>query len=181
MEYRIPRLFFLGCIWLVLPARIYAGSLCGAPVLHYGDTTTSRQEAFDPETRELIAQLLDTARAQLSKPYAYGAKGPDAYDCSGFTRYVFLHVGIRLPASSALQAATGTPVERHQLRRGDLIFFKGPKKAASQIGHVGIVVGVSDEQILFIHSSTSRGIIIDDLLQSDYYSSRYVTARRVLE
>lgn len=128
-----------------------------------------------------VARLLDSAFTQLHKPYAYGGKGPDRYDCSGFTGYVYRQLGIRLPASSALQVSVGAPVAKDELRPGDLVFFKGRANHVDRIGHVGIVVKISEAAIEFIHSSVSRGIIVDNLLESAYYKSRYMTARRVLE
>lgn len=127
-----------------------------------------------------VTKLLDSAIAQVSKPYAYGAKGPDKFDCSGFTGYMFKLLGIQLPASSRLQANVGVPVEQTELRPGDLVFFKSRNKELDRIGHVGIVVS-TEEGLKFIHSSSSRGVVIDSLSDSRYYSSRYVTARRVVD
>jgi cell wall-associated NlpC family hydrolase len=78
---------------------------------------------------------VDTARAQVGKPYEYGAAGPDSYDCSGLTQYAYRSAGIELPHSSRQQSEMGTPVARADLQPGDLVFFYEP------VSHVGIYVG----------------------------------------
>lgn len=78
---------------------------------------------------------VDTARAQVGKPYQYGAAGPDAFDCSGLTQYSYRAAGIELPHSSRRQSEMGTPVARADLQPGDLVFFYEP------VSHVGIYVG----------------------------------------
>ncbi len=67
------------------------------------------------------------ALAQLGKPYAWGAAGPDAYDCSGLTMRAYQQVGVHLPHKAALQAGYGRPVDWHRrpIRPGDLLFLRG--------------------------------------------------------
>lgn len=81
------------------------------------------------------ATVLTWACGELGKPYSWGAAGPNAYDCSGFTMSAFAQVGISLPHSSQAQSAYGTPVSRSELRPGDLVFSFSP------ISHVGIYIG----------------------------------------
>ncbi|MTI19526.1 NlpC/P60 family protein [Fulvivirga sp. RKSG066] len=130
---------------------------------------------------EPIEELIPFALEQLGKPYRYGAKGPNSFDCSGFTGYVFRNFDIKLSASARLQAKQGVEVSKEEVLPGDLVFFKSPTSGNEQIGHVGIVVSASKEEgIEFIHSSTSRGVRIDNLKTSRHYSKRYRGARRVL-
>jgi cell wall-associated NlpC family hydrolase len=132
-------------------------------------TTTSRGTARGSE-------IVAFAREHLGKPYRYGSAGPDAFDCSGFTTYVFRHFGISLPRTSAGQGSAGRAVSKSDLMIGDLVLFKTSPRD-SRIGHVGIYIGGGN----FIHaaSGSSRSIQID-ALNSDFYLSVYVTARRVL-
>jgi cell wall-associated NlpC family hydrolase len=67
-------------------------------------------------------------------PYRYGAVGPDAFDCSGFTKYVFAKLGKNLPHSARDQRSTVQPVSRSAIRVGDLVFM-------DDNGHVGIYAG----------------------------------------
>jgi cell wall-associated NlpC family hydrolase len=84
---------------------------------------------------EAVQKAVDTARAQVGKPYRYGGAGPDSYDCSGLTQYAYRAAGIELPHSSRSQSEMGTPVARADLQPGDLVFFYEP------VSHVGIYVG----------------------------------------
>ena len=84
------------------------------------------------------AHVLEIAAAQSGDSYSYGAAGPDSFDCSGFTQYVFGHVGISLPPlGSAEQATVATPVSQPQ--PGDLVFVHNG--SGGSIGHVAIYAG----------------------------------------
>jgi len=87
---------------------------------------------------------VETAYAQLGDSYAWGADGPDAFDCSGLTMYSYAAAGVSLPHSSRSQSTMGVPVSRSELQPGDLVFYYSP------VSHVAIYVG--DGQI--IHAST---------------------------
>ena len=82
-----------------------------------------------------VATALEWARHELGKPYVYGAAGPDAYDCSGLTQYVFAKGGIYLDHYTGSQWNVGRHVDRSELQPGDLVFFY------SDLHHVGIYVG----------------------------------------
>lgn len=82
-----------------------------------------------------IATIIKTALAQVGKPYAWGAVGPNSFDCSGFTMFSYAAAGVSLPHTSAGQSQLGTTIDRAHLRPGDLIFFYTP------ISHVGLYIG----------------------------------------
>lgn len=106
--------------------------------------------------------------------YSYGSSGPSAFDCSGFTSYLYRQQGYSLPRTSNSQGSYGTYVEKQNLTAGDLVFFSN--RSDRKINHVGVYVGNNN----FIHASTSvRGVVMDNL-GSDYYKRNYVTARRIL-
>jgi cell wall-associated NlpC family hydrolase len=73
----------------------------------------------------------------------------------------------------------GAHVSRNDLKKGDLIFFSGRNMRSGVIGHIGIVVEVTNEAIRMMHSSSSQGVHIEDLNKSDYFNKRYMTARRL--
>ena len=78
------------------------------------------------------------AAAQRGKPYAYGASGPRAFDCSGLTSYAFHRAGFpAMPRTAAAQAHFARHISRGQMRRGDLIFFTG----GGGVYHVGLYAG----------------------------------------
>lgn len=118
------------------------------------------------------ASLLTVAQSFLGRPYRYGAGGPNAFDCSGFTAYVFANCGHSLPHNAADQAAYGQAVARDELEPGDLVFFG--YYGSKDIRHVGIYVGGNR----FIHASTSGGVKYSSLAEA-YYASNYKGARRL--
>ena len=128
-----------------------------------------------------INSLLDEAMSHIGARYRSGSKGPKAFDCSGFTSYVFRQLGEgNIGASSRDQYARNHPVSRSEMQRGDLVFFSSPRSGRS-VGHVGIVVDVDPitQTFSFIHASTSEGVKIS---KSDegFYARRFIGVRRVL-
>jgi cell wall-associated NlpC family hydrolase len=102
---------------------------------------TRAATATAPSAR--AAAAVTFAMAQLGKPYAWGATGPDSYDCSGLTQAAWESAGVALPRTSSAQAGAGTPVPRAALAPGDLVFYY------SGISHVAMYVG--DGQV--VHAS----------------------------
>ncbi|MEV6326516.1 NlpC/P60 family protein [Streptomyces sp. NPDC051909] len=81
------------------------------------------------------AEAISFARAQLGKPYVWGATGPSAYDCSGLTQAAWRAAGVSLPRTTYTQINAGRRVSRSELAPGDLVFFY------SGISHVGLYIG----------------------------------------
>jgi len=109
----------------------------------------------------------------MGKPYVWGAEGPSAFDCSGFTLHVYRAFGVNLGHYTGTQFGTGQAVSKSNLLPGDLVFFN----TDSPIGHVGIYVGGGQ----FIHASSGGGRVMVSSLSGSYYASRYAGARRVLQ
>ncbi|AEV95665.1 NlpC/P60 family protein [Pediococcus claussenii] len=84
-----------------------------------------------------VNQILGKARAQIGKPYVWGATGPNSFDCSGLVQYVYASVGIKLPRTSEQQSTCGKAVNMNQLKAGDLLFWSNNGDAY----HVGIYTG----------------------------------------
>ncbi|MET7958680.1 NlpC/P60 family protein [Streptomyces sp. NPDC005317] len=80
-------------------------------------------------------KVLAFARAQIGKPYVWGATGPSSYDCSGLTQAAWKAAGVGLPRTTWDQVKVGTRVSTANLRPGDLVFFH------DDISHVGIYKG----------------------------------------
>jgi len=116
-------------------------------------------------------ELLNHAVSLLGRPYRFGAAGGRAFDCSGFVQSVFGNVGVDLPHSAREQFDHGDVVRRGELVPGDLVFFRTYRRGAS---HVGIYMGEDK----FIHAASRFGVRISSL-NSDYYSARYLGARRL--
>jgi len=79
--------------------------------------------------------IVNAVRSKVGAPYAWGAAGPSAFDCSGLTTWAYQQVGKTIPRTSQAQAAQGQRVPLDQLQPGDIIAYYG---GAS---HVGIYVG----------------------------------------
>ena len=137
---------------------------------------------FIPGNNDALAsQIIDYATNYLGRPYRSGAKGPKAFDCSGFTSFIFQNYGISLSPSSREQYTQGYEIEKEDIRPGDLLFFGG-RGAGQTVGHVALAVDVDDEgTVTFIHAATQNGIRYDRYPDGGYYSKRYLGARRVLD
>ena len=139
------------------------------------DSAGSRGDdtATTSSSSSLGQQIVDYAKQYLGTPYVYGGNGPNSFDCSGYTSYVYRHFGYTLNRTASGQLSNGTSVSKSELQPGDLVFFKyNTSKAAS---HVGIYIG--DGQ--FIHASTNTYTVKIDNLTSGHYANVYVGARRL--
>ena len=137
-------------------------------------------DGLSEESVAMISDLLDEARSHYGKKYSYGSKGPNTFDCSGFTSYVYNQFGYKITSSSKGQYTLGEGVAKNNLRPGDLVFFTSPR-SGSGVGHVGIVVTADNENqtFSFIHASVTKGIRISESTES-YYVKRYIGARRLI-
>ncbi|MET9846979.1 C40 family peptidase [Streptomyces ossamyceticus] len=106
------------------------------------DTSTSPSTSTETTTTvedstyaTKAAKALAFARAQIGKPYVWGATGPGSYDCSGLTQAAWKAAGVDLPRTTYDQVNAGTTVSLSAARPGDLIFFY------DNIGHVGLYIG----------------------------------------
>ena len=149
---------------------IYAGNTLrvnGTPV----STSTNVSRSLNTVNGNAVAAK---AAQYLGTRYAYGGTTPSGFDCSGFTQYVFRQLNISINRTAAAQYSNGVAVAKANLVPGDLVFFN---TSGGGISHVGIYTG--NGQI--IHSSSSKtGGVIYSALNSSYYASRYVGARRVI-
>lgn len=130
----------------------------------------------------LADSIIEYAKLFLGVPYMSAGKGPNKFDCSGFTSFVFRHFGYELRATSKGQLDDGWKVitKPEELRCGDLVFYGGRSKTR-EIGHVGIVVSNDPirRRFMFIHASVRLGVTISSSTES-YYVPRYITACRIL-
>lgn len=145
-------------------------------------TTQTTQTAQTTETPVVTAsgtgaEIAAKALEYVGYPYKYGKEGPDAFDCSGFTKYIYSLFGVSLYHGSVKQGQTGVAVDKSELQPGDLVLFYGSgSEAGVKDGHVGIYIG--DNQ--FVHASSSTTGVKIDSLTSNTYTNRYSGARRIV-
>lgn len=142
------------------------------------DIAKRESKEIAPAENEMLNDLLKEANKHIGKRYRAGAKGPSAFDCSGFSSYVYRQFGYTISPSSRSQFNEGVSVDRKELRKGDLVFFTS-RRSGKNVGHVGIVVSADNAtgDFKFIHASNT-GVRISDY--AGYYLGRYLGARRII-
>ena len=125
-------------------------------------------------------QIINSASENIGVRYKTAGTTKSGYDCSGLVYSTFGLFDVKLPRTSFEQSKTGVALGQtiENAKKGDLIFFK--TNNSSQINHVGIVIGVMVDEIKFIHSSTSKGVIISST-KEPYYQNAFVQLNRVLQ
>ena len=131
-------------------------------------------EPSTPSTNKVQA-VLDLAEKQLGKPYVWGAEGPNSFDCSGLTYYVYKNAaGITLPRTSSAQYGVGVDVSKSNLQAGDLIFSS--TDGTGNITHVAIYAGNGQ----MIHAPRAGMNVEKVSINNSYWSNAYIGAKRVL-
>jgi peptidoglycan DL-endopeptidase CwlO len=114
---------------------------------------------FPPPQRAPRSSIVSVAKKYLGARYVWGATGPNTFDCSGFTSYVYRQVGVSIPRTSRDQIHAGERVSRGDLAPGDLVFFGSP------IHHVGMYIGGG----MMIHAPNSGDVVrIAPAFRSNY-------------
>jgi len=137
----------------------------GAPNVDIGSASGS----------DLGRMIVEEATKYLGTPYVWsGTNLTGGVDCSGFTMAVYSLFGFELPHRARDQAECGVGVEYSDLLPGDLVLFHTTR---SGIIHVGMYIGNGE----FIHSSSHRGGVVISPMDTGYYNSRFVCARRLID
>jgi len=126
------------------------------------------------EASQTINSLKKSAYSFLGARYRFGGSSRSALDCSSFTQQVFRELSVRLPRTAREQFNAGSEVMRGDLRKGDLVFFQ---TYASFPSHVGIYLGNRK----MIHASSQEHRVVISTMDTPYYLSRYLGARRMTD
>lgn len=122
--------------------------------------------------------VVDDAEQFVGSPYKYAGRDPKTgFDCSGFTSYVLARHNVKVSPASSFQSKEGKEVPLNKVLPGDLIFFAQDGKTVS---HVAMVVERGKNGITCVHSTTSRGVIVENVSTSTYWKDKILFARDVI-
>ncbi|MEU4142156.1 C40 family peptidase [Streptomyces parvulus] len=141
------------------------GTASGAP--EAGGSDSSGSSAPDPSYGTKADKALAFARAQIGKPYVWGATGPGSYDCSGLTQAAWKAAGVTLPRVTYDQVNAGTTVPVSQALPGDLVFFY------DDLSHVGLYIGNG----MMIHAPKPGAYVREESIYYDGESSIHSVVR----
>lgn len=142
--------------------------------------TESDDDDFVPDddsTSYFVKQLISSALQYEGVRYRGGGTTSSGMDCSGLVFTVFKEYDLSLPRRSIDMSKVGKKLKVREVKKGDLVFFKTSNRGV--INHVGLVTEVRGDEILFIHSSVQRGVIISST-KEPYYQRTFAQANRVL-
>ncbi|KMT22020.1 C40 family peptidase [Clostridium cylindrosporum] len=135
------------------------------------NSQVSKEEA-EKVKRDKIVKL---AKAQIGKPYVWGAQGPRSFDCSGLVTYVYKNAGdIKAPRTSAEQSKMGTTVKRSNLKPGDLVFSS--TNGTGRVSHVGIYVGSGQ----MIHAPRAGSVVQKTSINTTYWNKAYLWSKDII-
>ncbi|NER18218.1 C40 family peptidase [Spongiivirga citrea] len=121
--------------------------------------------------------IISTALSYRGTPYKYAGTNNSGMDCSGLVFVAHKAHDIDLPRTSYLMAEQGVRIKNNEIQPGDLVFFR-TRKNYRRINHVGLVVELVNDDVRFIHATTSRGVLISSL-DEPYWKNAYSEARRI--
>lgn len=122
--------------------------------------------------------IINSALKFSGTRYKFGGTTNQGMDCSGLLYVAFGNNDILLPRISHEMAEEGKEIRLKDVSKGDLVFFKTTRKT-KRINHVGLVVAIEGDDIKFIHSSSSRGVIVSSLKEG-FWNEAFVKATRIL-
>ena len=136
-------------------------------------TSSSSSNSSTSSNNGKVNDVISLAKGKVGNKYVWGATGPNTFDCSGFTQWLYKQVGVSIPRVSKDQSKHGTSVNRSNLKPGDLLFFN---TSGSGVSHVGLYIGNGQ----MIHAANSKKGVRYDNVTSGYYYNKFINARRVV-
>lgn len=137
--------------------------------------TKGAEMPVDPS--DLGSQIVAYAKEFLGVPYVWGGNGPNGFDCSGFTKFVYNHFGYSINRSASYQINNGVSVSFDELQPGDLVFFKNPGEKYP-VSHVGIYIG--DGQFIHACSNSWTHKVMINNFSDGSYRAKFWGARRII-
>jgi len=171
--------FLIGISWL--------NQRCSNLKFYNSTTTTSTSKSTETKPKrtkpsygidkdeKLRTEIIAYAKQHLGVNYKYGGTTPKGFDCSGFTSHVMSEFNILINRTSKDQASQGKKIPLKNAKPGDLIFFS----KGGRIFHVSIVALNKNGQLHVIHSTSSRGVVIDNITNSKYWYPKIHSVRNI--
>lgn len=131
-------------------------------------SVTEEAIAETPEISKKRDDIVDYAKKYLGDPYEWAGEEPGGFDCSGFTSYVMKQNNLILPRRAEDQYKSSVKVKQRNVQKGDLVFFNN----GNGVSHVGIIISEKGAPLVMIHSSSSKGIVITNIEESEYWLNR---------
>lgn len=129
------------------------------------------------EVMQLREYISGYAQNFVGIPYHYAGRAPrTGFDCSGFTSFILQEFQVPVSACSATQSAQGNKIPLEYVMPGDLVFFG----YRGRVRHVAMVVECTAEGIMCVHSTCSRGVIVENISTSKYWRPKILFARDVI-
>jgi cell wall-associated NlpC family hydrolase len=142
------------------------------------NTKNAKDIIIDNEETDYVAeQLINNVIDNVGVDYSYGGTSKDGFDCSGLLYSTFKKFDIDIPRVSSSMADIGKKMSIDNAEKGDLIFFA--TAGGNRITHVGMITEVNGDEILFVHASTSAGVIVSSLSET-YYQNTFVQINKIL-
>ena len=139
-------------------------------VILFSSCSSTKKVSYSNSVQQKLNKQYDQYKGTK---YKYGGTDKRGFDCSGFMQTVYRNAfQIEIPRTTKGISEIGTKVSRKKLKPGDLVFFRPSRKYR----HVGIYMG--DD--MFMHSSTSKGVIKSDI-NNVYWNKKYKYAKRILK
>lgn len=171
-------------IWSLLVIMMLFGASCSifrksSPPPTSNKPITPKPGGAEDAAMRYRREITEEAKKYVGTPYKYAGKDPSTgFDCSGFTHYVLGKYNIKVSPSSSVQATEGKEVSLSKVKPGDLIIFR--TEDGKSIQHVSMVVENTKDGIVCVHSTTSRGVIVENVSASSYWKPRIWKARDVI-
>lgn len=141
-----------------------------------GSPKSSKIVTVTSSSSSKINDVVSSAMHYLGTKYKYGGTTKKGMDCSGLVYTSLLENNIDFRRSSYEMSQEGEEIKLKKVQIGDLLFFTTGK--SRRVNHVGMVVALEGDDVKFIHSTTSRGVIISSIKEG-YWSNAYNSARRI--
>jgi len=139
---------------------------------------TSAFESSKSSEVQIRENVVWEAEKYIGTNYQYAGESPQGFDCSGFTQYVIGKFGIPLSRISQSQEIEGRPIPAAQAQPGDLVFFRRTK--GGPVFHVALVISNDQEGLKVIHSTSSRGVVVDKIEENSYWRTKILSFRDVI-